>query len=401
MNDFDEKKPIRRTNLRRERWAILGVIVLLLGAVAVPQAFRRGAQPPLPDDGPPLKPSQAGELRGMTIQLQSHWEGIPFEQYVEEIARSGANTICLSLTAYQENASSSSLFIEYRKVPSLKRLKNLIELAHDRGLKVVLMPIVLLENPRSGEWRGKINPTDLDRWWGHYEDYILFYAQVAAESEAEVFMIGSELVGLEDKTRQWRSLIRKVRKVYKGRLSYSANWDHYKDIEWWRDLDLVGMTVYHDLVGDNKPTLDVLIEAWKPIKKKVLAWQQKVAMPILFTEVGWPNQEGCAKEPWNYYGSDKPDPTAQADCFKAFFRTWQGEKTVAGVLIWEWRNHPNQTGGMDDTSYIPTGKPAMQVIRDYFNSPGAFPLTAPATTSAPTTTTAPSTTPAAATKPDK
>ena len=361
-------------------------MVRLLVAVAVPQAFNiKDKYPALPDDGPPLKPSAAGELRGMTLQLHSYWEGIPFEQYVEEIAKSGANTICFSLAAYQENCAASSLFIEYRKVLSVKRFAKLIKLAHDRGLRVVIMPIILLENPGPGEWRGKINPTQPDKWWEDYENYTLFYAKVAAEAKAEVFMIGSELVGMEDQTRRWRQLIRKVRKVYKGQLSYSANWDHYKDIEWWRDLDLVGMTVYYDLVGDKKPTLDVLIEAWKPIKKKVLDWQRKVRLPILFTEVGWPSQEGCAKEPWNYYGSTKPDPTAQANCFEAFFRTWQNEKTVAGILIWEWRNHPNQTGGPDDTSYIPNGKPAMQIIRRYFNSPGALPRTAPATTSAPAT----------------
>ncbi len=383
MDDFDDK-PIRRDGVRKERWAILGVVVLLLGAVALPQAFK---DLPLPDDGPPLKPSAAGELRGMTLQLHSYWEGIPFEKYVEQIAKSGANTICFSLSAYQENCAASSLFIEYRKVPSIKRLANLIKLARARGLRVVIMPIILLENPGSGEWRGKIAPTHPGKWWEDYENYILFYAKVAAEAKAEVFMIGSELVGMEDQIRQWRQLIRKVRKVYKGRLSYSANWDHYKDIEWWRDLDLVGMTVYYDLVGDKKPTMDVLIEAWKPIKKKILAWQKKkeVRLPILFTEVGWPSQEGCAKEPWNYYGSEKPDPTAQANCFEAFFRTWQNEKTVAGVLIWEWRNHPSQAGGMNDTSYIPSGKPAMQVIRRYFRSPGALPRTAPATTPATTT----------------
>jgi hypothetical protein len=398
MDDLDDK-PVRRNGVRRERWAILGVVVLLLVAVAAPQAFRKSKHPPLPDDGPPLKPSTAGELRGMTLQLHSHWEGIPFEQYVEEIAQTGANTICLSLAAYQENATSNSLFIEYRKVPSLKRFKNLIKLAHRRGLRVVVMPIVLLENPRHREWRGRINPPDQKRWWGHYESYILFYARAAAETEAEVFMIGSELVDMEDKTRRWEQLIREVRKVYKGKLSYSANWDHYKDIKWWKELDLIGMTVYYDLVGKKEPTMEVLMESWKPIKEKILAWQRKEGRkPILFTEVGWPNQVGCAKEPWNYYGNpDKPDPTAQANCFKAFFETWRGEKTVAGVLIWEWRNHPTKVGGMEDTSYIPTGKPAMQVIRSYFGSPGALPRTAPATTSAPTT--APATKPVAATKP--
>ncbi len=395
--DYFDDKPIRRSNIRRERWAIFGVVVLLLGAVAAPQAFRKGKYPSLPDDGPPIKPSRAGELRGMTLQVQSYWEGNPFEKYVDEIAETGANTICLTLAAFQENASSNSLFIEYRKVPSVKRLKGLINLAHKRGLRVVLMPMVLLEKPRSREWRGKINPPDLNYWWKHYENYILFYAQVAAETKTEVFIIGSELNDLEGQTRLWIQLIKKVRGVYKrnaykGQLSYSANWDHYEHVDWWGHLDLIGMTVYYDLVGKKKPTLNVMMKSWKPIKKKILAWQRRVSasvkkpMPILFTEVGWPNQVGCAREPWNYYvNDDKPDPVTQDNCFKAFFKTWKGEKSVAGVLIWEWRNHPEQVGGMEDTSYVPTGKPAMKTIREYFGSPGALPRTMPATTSAPAT----------------
>ena len=70
----------------------------------------------------------------------------------------GANTICLSVAAYQENCAASSLFIEYRKVPSLARIEKLVKLAHDRGMRVILMPIILLENPGEGEWRGKIAP---------------------------------------------------------------------------------------------------------------------------------------------------------------------------------------------------------------------------------------------------
>jgi hypothetical protein len=89
--------------------------------------------------------------------------------------------------------------------------------------------------------------------------------------------------------------------------------------------------------------------------------------PLLFTEVGWPNQVTCANQPWNYYGAvGEPDPAAQANCFEAFFRTWMGQANVAGVLVWEWRNHPGMVGGDTDTSYIPCGKPAQQVVERYF-----------------------------------
>jgi len=359
--------------LRWDRWVVAGVVVLLLGAVAVPQAFIKRSTP---DPGamvevPRTRPSRAGEYRGITLQLHSSDPKIPFEKYVEEIARTGANTICLSVAAYQENASSSSLFIESRKVPTRERTLGLVRLARKRGLRVVLMPIVLLENPRGGEWRGKIVPPDPKKWWEDYENFVLHYARIAQESHAEVLMVGSELVLLEKETTRWRTLIGKVRKAYQGKLSYSANWDHYEDIEWWRDLDLVGMTVYYDLVGDKEPSLHVLLAAWKPIKRNVLAWRRKVGMPILFTEVGWPSQEGCAKEPWNYVANRHPDIKTQDLCFQAFFQTWLGEPNVAGVLIWEWRNQEHQTGGPEDVSYVPIGKPAMKTIQSYFLAPGA------------------------------
>jgi hypothetical protein len=380
MKDLDEeltKRPDRRAKeatLRKERWAVLGVVVLLLGAVAAPQAFLRHAQTKsdaLPNDGLPLKPSQADEFRGIALQLRSGDPEVPFEKYLQEIATTGANTVCLSPGGYQENAASSSLFIEQRKVPPPQRVEGLIRLAHKLGLRVVVMPMVLLENAGTGEWRGVIRPRQPDKWWEDYENFILYYAKIAEKAKAEVFIIGSELVSQSEEVDRWRRLIRKVRKVYSGRISYSANWDHYNKIRWWGDVDIIGMTTYYDLVGEKSPTLEVLLNAWKPIKKDILSWQRRFNRPIIFTEVGWPNQEGCAKAPWNYYGSTKPDPTAQANCFEAFFRTWQGEKAVAGVLVWEWRNYPGQTGGPTDTSYFPGGKPAMQVIRRFLSAPGA------------------------------
>jgi len=379
----------RQSDLRRQRWAVLGVVLLLLAAVAVPQAFRFAEKAKPVDLPPPLTPSPAGQFRGIALQLHSNDPNIPFEKYVEEIARTGANTICLSTAAYQENTGANSVFIDSRRSPPADRLIGLIELSHKRGLRVVLMPIVLLENPGAGEWRGLIDPPRPDEWWEDYENVILFYAKVAERGKAEMLMVGSELISLERQTGRWRTLIGKVRKVYRGRLSYSANWDHYEVPKFWSDLDVIGMTVYYDLVGQKKPSLEVLLESWKPIKKRVLRWQRTQGKPIIFTEVGWPSMVGCAKEPWNYVTGQKPDLRTQDLCFQAFFRTWRGEPVVAGALIWEWRNAPGQHGGPLDTSYVPINKPAMQTIQEYFKSPGAAPPTRASTSPAATSGTRP------------
>jgi hypothetical protein len=354
--------------MRRDKLVVLTVFVVAIASAVGFQLVRGGRAETEAVNETPTKPSAMGEFRGICLQLHDGRPDHPYEEYIDEIARSGANTICLVVSAFQENCSSTSIFIDLRKTPTDQRLKDLAAYARSKGLRVVLMPIVLLENPREGEWRGKIAPENWEDWWEDYENYILHYAWIAESIKADLFMIGSELVSTESETDQWRNLIRSVRDAYTGRLSYSANWDHYSQVAWWSDLDIVGMTTYHDLSSGQEPKLDVLMRSWEPIKKDILEWQQKVNRPILFTEVGWPNQVTCAQYPWDYYrSSDKPDPQAQANCFEAFFRTWMQEKVVTGCLIWEWRSYPGQVIEADkDTSYVPCGKPAAKVISKYF-----------------------------------
>jgi len=352
----------------KDKVIILAAFLAVLGVGGY--LVHRGGQGRL--DAGPSKPSAAGEFRGISLQLNSAHPAVPYEKYIDQIATTGANTVSLVVSGFQENCSSTSIFIDARKVPPAERIKKLVARAHSRKLRVVLMPIVLLENPQSDEWRGKISPTKWDAWWEDYGSFVCHWARIAQDSGVELLMIGSELVSTESQTRQWRRLIARVRKIYTiGRLSYSANWDHYKVPAWWGDLDVIGMTTYHDLTGGKAPTLENILAGWRPIKKEILAWQKTINRPIIFTEVGWPNQPTCAQYPWDYYRSDKTAPQAQAACFEAFFQTWIKEPAVAGILVWEWRNYEGQNTGPDkDTSYVPCDKPAMEVIRRYFHSAG-------------------------------
>jgi len=353
-------------------FALAATVGLLLGRNKGGTGGGEGANAPVAASQAAVRPGYAGQFRGISLQLQNGSPSHPFEQYIDEIADTGANAICLIVPAYQENASSTSIFIEARKAPSDERVAKLIDYAHKRGLRVLFMPIVLLENAKEDEWRGKIGAKDwtstqTDDWWERYADLVLHYAQICQQTKAEVFMVGSELISLETSEDRWRDLIAQVRQAYKGMLSYSANWDHYKPVKFWDALDIIGMTTYYDLTGGKPVTLETLMDSWKPIKKEILDWQSKIGKPLIFTEVGWPNQVTCAQYPWDYYRSmDKPDTKAQALCYEAFFKTWIGEKAAGGFLVWEWRNYPQQKIGPEDTSYVPCGKPCLKVIEKYF-----------------------------------
>jgi len=367
MTDQLAAAPVEAKSIMRKDKVIILTMFILAVAGAVGFHLLRSAGVVNPIGGEPRTPVRVEQFRGISLQLHNSEPEHPYEQYIDEIAATGANTIALVVTAYQENCASTSLFIEARKSPSDARLRKLIDHAHKKKLRVILMPIILLENPREDEWRGKIAPSDWDAWWEDYSNYIMHYTYIAEAAGVEMFIVGSELVSTETFTERWRELIGQVRRHYAGLVSYSANWDHYRPPKWWADVDVIGMTTYYDLTGGQEPTLDVLMEAWKKIKKEVLDWQAGINRPILFTEVGWPNQATCGQYPWDYYcSSDDPDPQAQANCFEAFFQTWLDEEAVAGFIVWEWRNHPSQLIGPKDTSYVPCGKPALEVIRRYY-----------------------------------
>ncbi|MGC9455086.1 MAG: glycoside hydrolase family 113 [Phycisphaerae bacterium] len=356
-------------------------VALVAGAFGLSMLRGNGADVSGPSGPTATAPAaDVGKFRGISLQLHSGHPDHPYETYIGEIASVGANTVCLVVPGYQENASSTSIFIDARKAPRDERLIELMHHARRLGLRVVLMPIVLLENPRSGEWRGELDPVSWTEWWQDYSAFMLHYADVARRGRADALIIGSELVSTERQEEQWRTLIANIRGRYDGLLSYSANWDHYRPIEWWDALDIIGITTYFDLTGGDDPTLQRLMQSWSEIKEELLQWRRTQGKPLLFTEVGWPNQATAAQYPWDYFrAEDDPAPQVQATCFEAFFRTWFDEPNVAGFLVWEWRNYPQQPVGPEDPSYVPVGKPALDVIEKYYRRPvtGEGPATQP------------------------
>jgi hypothetical protein len=374
--------------MMRKNIALLATLAATIALVVLVERLCPGgdssASTPVPD--PPARPSEAREFRGISLQIHTGDARHPYETLIDEIAKTGANTICLIVHGFQEHARSQIISVDPAKTPSDERLAELIAHAHKRGLRVALMPVILLSDRRGSEWRGQIEPPNWPDWWKQYRTLLLRYARLAEKSEVELFSVGSELIKTETQDKPWRETIAAVRAVYTGRLFYSANWDHYQVPQWWDALDIVGMTTYYTLAEGDRPTRQELLDRWAEIRNKILAWQKKVNRPILFTEVGWPNQISAAEFPWNYYAQpDKPDPELQAMCFETFFATFGREPAATGFFVWEWRDRLDADVAPDsDTSYVPTGKPAMKVIRRFFQSPGPLrpqsqPSSAPAT----------------------
>jgi hypothetical protein len=305
-------------------------------------------------------------LRGIGMQIH-RVDWIPeYKRSVDRIAKTGADTVLIVVDGRMENASGTRVFLDMRLTPSADQLGELIDHAKSLKLRVVLMPIVLLDNPRSAtEWRGTINPEGFDgwsEWWKSYRSFIGYYAMVAEAHKVDVLTIGSELVSTEPKVDEWRKTIEMVRQTFKGMLTYSANWDHYKDIPFWDRLDLVSMNSYWTLgeSREGKVGLEEIEQRWAKIKSSVVGFVDKVHKPLLFMEVGWCSLQNAAKEPWDYTQDSVPmDLELQKKLYEGFFNTWYGTPQLGGFMMWEWTPWPSERG------YSPEGKPAEKVLREW------------------------------------
>jgi hypothetical protein len=351
--------------------------VALIAAGAI--AWQAGQAEPSKSDGtapreqqpPAIRAAPGNQFRGMAVQL--HGGADVYEKYhklVPEIAALGADTILLVVHGWQEHAGSLDLHIDPRKTADAKELGRLCDLATQHGLRIILMPVVLLDSPRNNEWRGKIIPPnhDWDEWFKRYTRFILHFAKIAERHKVNILMVGSELVKTETYTDRWRRVIADVRQEYRGKLGYSANWDHYQTekIGFWNDLDYVGMTSYYELADGPGPKMEEIDENWRQIRSQIKQFQAQVNRPLIFTEVGWCSQVGAAHEGWNYYANQKPSESGlqeQKMLYESFLRTWGADPDVGGIIWWEWDASP---GGPQDFNYTPRGKPAEQILRRWF-----------------------------------
>ncbi len=312
---------------------------------------------------------QAVQLPYHGVAIQIHESDRAAERYgrlIDEVGALGANTVLISVNGYQEDVDSSHITTNPEAMPSDEALVSLFMRARDQGLRVILMPKILLTKPRSGAWRGKIKPPSWDAWFDQYADFILHLADLAERGGVEVFSVGSELVSTEKMTENWESVIERVRSRFHGKLTYSANWDHYTSIQFWDRLDMIGMTTYNKLADEPGPSLDKLRSAWRDIRNKLLDFQAKIGKPLLFTEVGWCSQEGCSVEAWNYYREETATPAGleeQKRNYEAFIDVWADEPAVIGMIWWEWTEG---SGGRADFGYTPKNKPAEAVLRSFF-----------------------------------
>jgi hypothetical protein len=227
-------------------------------------------------------------------------------------------------------------------------------LAHQRGMKVMLKPQLWA---RAG-FPGNIefpDPHQRAQWFAAYGKYLEYYAAAAAESHADIFSVGVELAKMTPYEPEWRALIARARELYPGPLVYSATQGpEFETIRFWDALDYIGLNEYYPLPDDLTTT---------GLVRTVEAVQKKFARPVIFTEAGFSSYAHPNRAPWD----ETPRALAHADqarCYEAVLKAFYAKPWFQGVY-W-WRVGTDSSGGPEDGSHTPWGKPAMDTVQRWY-----------------------------------
>ncbi|MFH1031743.1 MAG: hypothetical protein V1767_04180 [Chloroflexota bacterium] len=304
------------------------------------------------------------------------------ESTLKNLAATGPNWINLVVTIFQENIASTNVTRDPLVTASDSALRHMVDFAHSLGMRVSLMPMIILPNDPS-HFAGHIgtaftSEAQWQEWFTSYRETINHYAAFAHNSEVDMFVIGHELGATTHRDSDWRRIIQEVRQQFKGPITYSslastASFPHgeEKRITWWDAVDYIGIQGYYKLTTKNDPTVEELKEAW--VKNGHIALLEELSRrfnkPIIFTELGYVSKDGANKVP-AYFKLEAPlDLQEQADCYQAAFEVLWGKPWLKGIFWWQWLANPVKwPGGPNDKGESPYGKPAEEVVKKFYLS---------------------------------
>lgn len=360
------------------RLAALGAVLLASGAATAGDSW--AGPVPLGPGALAWRDSGRGGIRGITVgPIESalhRGKGYGSEACARTMAESrrmGATWVSitpfgrtLDLAPTGVDMTFEAPFAENRRA-----VTKAVAQAHAAGLRALIVPHVWVE---SGGWRGEMEPGDDEAWktWAHgYRHFLLEWAHVAAAAKADMLSVGVEMRSWVTTTHAplFSDIIKDVRAVYPGLLTYGANWDDAADTVIWGDLDVIGLNAFFPLSSKDGASFAEQREGGIEIAAKVreiaLSWQK----PVLFNEMGYTTRRDAAIKPWLWpeqLDRVEVDQGAQADGYEALLAPMLDEPWFAGFFVWRVYADPDDMSQEPEFGFSPRGKLAELVVRDAF-----------------------------------
>jgi len=232
-------------------------------------------------------------------------------------------------------------------------LATLVDMAHERGLKMYVCPMLAPENWGPGvPGKGNLEPSDPDAFFEDYTAFIDHYAELAERTGIDMLCVGSENDTLTqedlrensgiDKTARWREVIASAREHYSGLLTYSvACMDPGRCgpqlIRFWDDLDVIGWEWYVPIAtGEHESIESMRQNAEKIIEQNIKPLYDRYQKPIVLTEIGWEAYPSACAHIYGTGPAEGGDRNEQASCYEAVFQAIEDADYIQGLQIFTW-----------------------------------------------------------------
>lgn len=297
------------------------------------------------------------------------------------LVKNNVEWLALTTFAWQESPNTDTIrmpplneFGWSKKDSSVFKTANF---AKKNGIRTFLQPKILIENVK----KDTLIPIQFDNdtlwenWSENYQKFILQQANLAQQAGVEVFCIGTDLVKLTAAHPDFfNHLIDTVRTIYKGQLTYAADWrEEFLTIPFWEKLDYIGIQAGFSLTDVEKPSVAALKTSWQPHFKKIEALQKQMNRSVLFTEIGYNSTAKAAFEPRQKAGGfagmfQEVSIETQRDCYIAFFETFWQKDWFGGAFFYDWRANYELAGGADSPGFSPQNKEAEVVLGEWYST---------------------------------
>lgn len=290
---------------------------------------------------------------------------------MERLAALGGDWAALAFTVNQDTFSSTVIRPDYRFTVTDKDVTTAAEKLHSLGLKVCMKPIV---NCSDGVWRANIRFPESDwgdknywkEWFSSYTAFLCHYAEIAEETACEMFCVGCEMLGTEEKEEYWRETIKAVRDIYHGQLVYNTNHGKEAGVKWWDAVDYIGTSAYFRVAQVPGDSVENMKAAWDE-KKKYLKEISEAngGKQIIFMEIGCRSARGCAMMPYDFTHREFPyDEDEQAAFYESCMRSMWDEPWFAGFFWWDWYTKIPEK--QPEMGFSIVGKKTEQLVKEWY-----------------------------------
>jgi hypothetical protein len=263
-------------------------------------------------------------VRGIVLDaaaLGVHVDAAAQQSRMEQIAALGANWIELPV---ELNGSSDV---------DVAALTGLVDAAHKQAINVCV------ECRLAAAARAALPAHDAGQsgWvsevWG---PRVLRLAKAAAAADVDLLCLGERLDGVQEREAAWRGLIGQIHKVYKRSLTYAADSQSYCYVQWWDQLDYIGVVGNFPLSNKPDPRLNSTMCAFNAQLESLKTLNWHLYKPVLVLDVGYSANPWVAYDPNLKDDALPPRLDIQTTCYQTALECTKGKGWLAGVFLKTW-----------------------------------------------------------------